>query len=85
MIEEIVIYGIAGGTAGLGLGNILSYTYRKKEIINNKVRGIEPEPVKQAYYTPSLIKIFDAGEYLAEKRYEEGKYDDIIKEYQKKF
>ncbi len=34
---------------------------------------------------PLLDKISNAGEYLAEKRYEEGKYDDIIKEYQKKF
>ncbi len=57
MIEEIVIYGIAGGTAGLGLGNILSYTYRKKEIINNKVEGIEPNIRKEAkLICPSLIK-----------------------------
>ncbi len=47
MIENAVIYGIAAGTAVLGLGNILSYTYRKEEIINDKVEGIEPE--KEAY------------------------------------
>ncbi len=83
MIEEIVIYGIAGGTAGLGLGNILSYTYRKKEIINKVKEGIEPNIRKEAY-TPILDKISNAGEYLAEKRYKKGKYDDIIKKYQKK-
>ncbi len=87
MIEDIVIYGISTGTAGLAAGlalaNTVSYIDRKKEIINKVKEGIEPNIRKEAY-TPILDKISNAGEYLAEKRYEEGKYDDIIKKYQKK-
>ncbi len=86
MIEDILIYGISTGTAGLAAGlalaNTVSYIDRKKEIINDKVRE-RIEPRKEPYRS-LLDKISDAGGDLAEKRYKKGKYDDIIKEYQKK-
>ncbi|MEM1535055.1 MAG: hypothetical protein QW199_01410 [Candidatus Pacearchaeota archaeon] len=90
MLENVLL-GIVGGMgAGIVIGStILPYYYKKQYLINTTIKRGKEYVLKQIEeeekeYKPIIDKFFDFGEYIAIRKYKQGKFDKIIEKYAKK-